>query len=141
MKHRISKSRLGRDTAHRWAMLRTMVTQLIREQRIRTTLPRAKELRRVADNMITLGKKGDLNARRQAAAVVNGDEEIHTLFTTLAERYRDREGGYTRVLKTQQRKNDAAPMAYIEFVDREGELRPARPPKNSLLPKIAQAGM
>uniref|UniRef100_A0A061QYJ2 Large ribosomal subunit protein bL17c n=1 Tax=Tetraselmis sp. GSL018 TaxID=582737 RepID=A0A061QYJ2_9CHLO len=136
MKHRIKVNRLGRDAAHRWSMLRTMVTQLIRHQRLRTTLPRAKELRRVADQMVTLGKKGDLSARRRATAVIRGDEEVRELFTTLAERYREREGGYTRVLKTFRRKNDAAPMAYIEFVDRPGEFRPARPP--SLLPPIAR---
>ena len=119
-------------------MLRTMVTQLIREQRLRTTVDRAKELRRLADKMVTLGKQGDLSARRRAAAVIRGDEEIHTLFTTLAERYSEREGGYTRVLKTRQRKNDAANMAYVEFVDRPGEFRPARPPQKSLLPVAAQ---
>mmetsp|Transcript_4550 Transcript_4550/g.11297 ORF Transcript_4550/g.11297 Transcript_4550/m.11297 type:complete len:144 (-) Transcript_4550:140-571(-) len=139
MKHRVSLKRLGRDSAHRWAMLRNLVTQLVRHQRIRTTLPRAKELRRVADQVVTLGKQGDLNARRRLGAIVRGDEEVHTLFTTMAERYRDREGGYTRILKTSQRVNDAAPMAYIEYVDREGEFRPARPPQKSLLPLAARA--
>mmetsp|Transcript_22927 Transcript_22927/g.40803 ORF Transcript_22927/g.40803 Transcript_22927/m.40803 type:complete len:143 (-) Transcript_22927:224-652(-) len=139
MQHRVSLKRLGRDSSHRWAMLRTMVTQLIRHQRIRTTVPKAKELRRVADHVVTLGKQGDLAARRRVGAIVRSDEEIHTLFTTMAERYKEREGGYTRILKTRQRQNDAAPMAYIEYIDRDGEFRPARSPRNSLLPMAAQA--
>ena len=117
-----------------------MVTQLILHERIETTVQKAKELRRLADQVVTLGKQGDLNARRQAAAIVNGDAELHKLFTQLAARYRDREGGYTRVLRTGQRTGDAAQMAFIEYVDREGELRPSRPPR-SLLPPAAQAAV
>ena len=119
-----------------------MVTQLIQHERIETTVQKAKELRRVADKMVTLGKQGDLAARRQAAAVVSGDGELHKLFTQLAERYREREGGYTRVIRTGTRVGDAAQMAFIEYVDREGELRPARPPPPpSLLPPAAQAAL
>lgn len=84
--------------------------------------------------------QGDLHARRQAAAIVNGDAEMHKLFTELASRYRDRDGGYTRVLRTGVRQGDAAQLAFIEYVDREGELRPARPPR-SLLPPAAQAAL
>ncbi|EFN57581.1 hypothetical protein CHLNCDRAFT_17719, partial [Chlorella variabilis] len=119
--------KLRRTSAHRWSMLRTMVSQLIRHERIETTVQKAKELRRIADQMVTLGKQGDLHARRRAAAVVNGDAELHKLFTQLAERYRDRDGGYTRILRTDVRQGDAAQMAFIEYVDRPGELRPARP--------------
>ena len=121
---------------------RTMVTQLIQHERIETTVQKAKELRRVADKMVTLGKQGDIAARRQAAAIVNGDGELHKLFTQLAERYRERDGGYTRVIRTGTRVGDAAQMAFIEYVDREGELRPARPPSlPSLLPPAAQAAL
>lgn len=85
--------------------------------------------------------QGTLHARRQAMAVLRGDESIHKVFTSLAQRYRERDGGYTRVLRTQNRTNDAAPMAFIEFVDRAGELRPARPvaSSTSFLPRAAAA--
>lgn len=139
MKHRVAFRKLRRGSAHRWAMLRTMVSQLIDYGRIETTVPKAKELRRIADQMVTLGKEGDLNARRRAAAVVTTDSAMHKLFTELADRYRERDGGYTRIVRTRMRTNDAAPMAFIEYVDREGELRPARPPQRSLLPPAAAA--
>ncbi|KAK9816423.1 hypothetical protein WJX72_000059 [[Myrmecia] bisecta] len=113
-------------------MLRTLVSQLLRHERIETTLPRAKELRRVADQVITLGKEGGLHAHQKAAAIVRGEDVMRKLFTTMAERYADRDGGYTRVLRTRQRPNDAAQMAYIEYVDRPGELRPARVLGNSV---------
>ena len=105
-----------------------MVTQLIQHERIETTVARAKQLRKIADRMVTFAKKGGRSARIEAAAVVRTERERHKLFTTLAERYAAREGGYTRVLRTRVRTKDAAEMAYIEFVDRDGELRPARPP-------------
>jgi large subunit ribosomal protein L17 len=104
-----------------------MVTQLIEHERIQTTLARAKQLRRLADRVVTYAKKGDRAARIEAGAVVRTDRELHKLFTTLAERYAGRAGGYTRVLQCGLRRHDAAPMAFIEFVDRAGELRPARP--------------
>ena len=107
-------------------------------ERIETTLPKAKELRRLADKVVTLGKAGSLYARRRAAGIVRGDGVLQKLFGELAERYKDRDGGYCRVLRTRRRANDAAQMAFIEYVDRPGELRPARPPK-SLLPKAAEA--
>jgi large subunit ribosomal protein L17 len=116
MKHRNSFRKLGRTSSHRWALLRNLVTELIRHERIETTLPKAKELRRVADNMISLGKEGTLAARRQAAGVVHGDEILHKLFTELSVRYQPRSGGYTRVLATRIRQGDAAPLAYIEYV-------------------------
>lgn len=120
-------------------MLRTMVGQLLRHERIETTLPRAKELRRLADQVVTIGKEGDLHARRKAAKIVREDDMIHKLFTTMAQRYKDRAGGYTRVLHTGHRPQDTAKMAVIEYVDRPGELRPARPPSN--LPLAAQAAL
>lgn len=129
MKHGVRMRKLNRTAEHRWAMLRTMVTQLIFHERIETTVPKAKELRQVADKMVTLGKEGSLLARRRAAAVLRGDLELHKLFTILAERYKDRAGGYTRVLRTRIRQGDAAPMAFIEFVDRPNELRESKPPR------------
>nr|CAN65254.1 hypothetical protein VITISV_026602 [Vitis vinifera] len=166
--------KLGRPTGHRMSMLRTMVSQLVKHERIETTvaklvvtyarcetsehcrngqgsgphhnlheivngvieefqlnqflsLKQAKEIRRLADNMVQLGKEGSLCAARRAAAFVRGDDVIHKLFTELAYRYKDRAGGYTRLLRTRIRVGDAAPMAYIEFIDRENELRQSKP--------------
>ncbi|XP_030470608.1 uncharacterized protein LOC115688828 [Syzygium oleosum] len=120
--------KLGRPAAHRMSMLRTMVSQLVKHERIETTVAKAKEVRRLADNMVQLGKEGTLHAARQAAAFVRGDDVLHKLFTELAYRYKDRAGGYTRLLRTRIRVGDAAPMAYIEFIDRENELRQSKPP-------------
>ncbi|KAA0025538.1 hypothetical protein IC582_018669 [Cucumis melo] len=120
--------KLGRPAAHRMSMLRTMVSQLVKHERIETTVAKAKEVRRLADNMVQLGKEGTLSAARRAAAFVRGDAILHKLFTELAYRYKDRAGGYTRFLRTRIRVGDAAPMAYIEFVDRENELRQSKPP-------------
>ncbi|KAK3211674.1 hypothetical protein Dsin_016380 [Dipteronia sinensis] len=123
-----SHGKLNRPTGHRMSMLRTMVSQLVKHERIETTVAKAKEIRRLADNMVQLGKEGSLCAARRAAAFVRGDDVIHKLFTELAYRYKDRAGGYTRLLRTRIRVGDAAPMAYIEFVDRENELRQSKPP-------------
>mmetsp|Transcript_19688 Transcript_19688/g.28973 ORF Transcript_19688/g.28973 Transcript_19688/m.28973 type:complete len:150 (-) Transcript_19688:46-495(-) len=123
MRHRKAFRKLSRTSSHRWAMLRTMVTQLIKHERIKTTVPKAKELRRVADKMVTLAKGGTLHHRRQALAVVREKEAVHKLFSDLAERYAERPGGYTRIVKTGHRFGDAADMCLIEYVDREGELR------------------
>lgn len=111
-----------------------MVAQLVRHERLETTLPKAKELRRVADRAITLGKAQDLAARRAAAALLprgGNDGTLAKLFGPLAERYAGREGGYTRVLASRVRSGDGARMAWIEFVDRPGELRRARPPRRA----------
>jgi len=121
--------KLGIGTEHRLAMLRNMVTSLIYHERIMTTTPRAKELRRVAEKMVTHAKVGDLHHRRLAAAVVREPAAVVKLFEIIGPRYKERMGGYTRVLKlAKPRKGDSADMAYIEFVDREGELRSPRPP-------------
>ncbi|XP_028549138.1 uncharacterized protein LOC110093967 isoform X2 [Dendrobium catenatum] len=106
--------KLGRPAAHRMSMLRTMVSQLVRHERIETTVAKAKEVRRLADRMVQLGKEGTLAAARRATAFVRGDDVMHKLFTELAYRYKGREGGYTRLLRTRIRMGDAAPMAYIE---------------------------
>jgi len=109
-------SKLGRTTSHRKAMLRTMVTSFLKYEKIKTTDMKAKELKKVAEKMITLGKRGDLHARRQAAAYVRDREMVGKLFGELSTRYRDRSGGYTRIVKTGYRIGDNAPMSTIEFV-------------------------
>lgn len=117
------------------------MAQLVEHERIETTVQKAKELRRLADRVVGLGKRGDLAARRAAAAIVPGEEQLGKLFGPLALRYAARDGGYTRIVRTGVRKGDAAQMAFIEYVDREGELRPARPAQPSLLPPAAQAAV
>ncbi len=119
MRHRWGGRKLGRTTAHRSAMLRNMVTALLEHEKIETTDAKAKEVRRVAERMITLGKRGDLHARRMALRVVRTKEVTAKLFDELAPRFRERPGGYTRVLKVRRRAGDAAPMSMVELVDRE----------------------
>ncbi|GHU65471.1 50S ribosomal protein L17 [Clostridia bacterium] len=108
--------KLGRDSAHRKAMLRNLVTDLLREERITTTETRAKEARRLAEKMITLGKRGDLHARRQALAVIYDEDVVTKLFETIAPKYEDRHGGYTRILKLGPRRGDAAEEVFLELV-------------------------
>lgn len=117
MRHRKAGRRLGRTTSHRDAMLRNMVTSLLDQERIVTTVPKAKEARRVAEQMITLGKRGDLHARRQAMAYIRSGNIVAKLFDQLSNQYADRQGGYTRIIRTGNRSGDAAPMAIIELVD------------------------
>jgi len=119
MRHRKQGRRLNRSWAHRKAMFSNMANALIKHEQIRTTLPKAKELRPVVERLVTLAKRGDLHARRQAFARLRDDAMVAKLFSTLRERYADRPGGYTRVLKAGFRKGDMAPMALIEFVDRD----------------------
>lgn len=117
-------SRLGRDAPHRVAMLKNMVTSLIYHERIKTTTPKAKELRKMADKMITYAKKGDLHNRRLASTYIKEKAALVKLFEILGPRYNERNGGYTRVMNiAQPRLNDSAKMSFIEFVDRDGELR------------------
>jgi large subunit ribosomal protein L17 len=136
MRHRKAGRKLGRTSAHRSALLRNLVTALLEHERIETTDAKAKELRRVADRMITLGKRGDLHARRQALAVVRSREVAGKLFGPLAERYRERQGGYTRILKLRTRIGDAAPISLIELVDRDAKPAP-EPEKKEAKPKKA----
>ena len=117
MRHRKAGRRLGRTTSHRDAMLRNMVTSLLDQERIVTTVPKAKEARRLAEQMITLGKRGDLHARRQAMAYIRSGNIVAKLFDQLSNQYADRQGGYTRIIRTGNRSGDAAPMAIIELVD------------------------
>jgi large subunit ribosomal protein L17 len=119
MRHGHGYRKLNRTHEHRKAMFANMVSSLIEHEQIKTTLPKAKELKRIADKIITLGKRGDLNSRRIASAELRQDAAVKKLFDTLAPRYKDRSGGYTRVLKAGFRYGDAAPMAIIELVDRD----------------------
>ena len=108
--------KLGRPTAHRKAMLRNQVTDLLREGRITTTITRAKETRRMAEKMSTLGKRGDLHARRQALAYIYDEDVVTELFDNIAPKYAERSGGYTRILKLGQRRGDTAEMVFLELV-------------------------
>lgn len=116
MRHRKASLKLGRTSSHRNAMFRNMVTSLFKHQRIRTTDVKAKELRRWADNLITLAKRGDLHARRQALSIVREKEVVHKLFAEAAELYGGRSGGYTRIIKLGRRPGDAAPISMIELI-------------------------
>lgn len=124
MRHRVVGRKLNRTMEHRKALFRNMVTSLIVEERIETTLPRAKELRRVADRMVTLGKKGTLHARRQALSYVRSQQAVQKLFSEIAERFAGRSGGYTRILKLGHRQGDGSPMAIIEYLD--APMKPSR---------------
>ena len=123
MRHRNSGRKLNRSSSHRRAMFRNMATALLKHEQIKTTLPKAKELRPVVERMITLGKRGSLHSRRQALSYLQDDAIVRKLFDGLAERYEDRAGGYTRVLKAGFRFGDSAPMAYIELVDRDEDAK------------------
>jgi large subunit ribosomal protein L17 len=120
MRHRKTGKKLGKTSSHREAMLRNMVTSLLKYEKITTTDAKAKELRKVAEKMITLGKRGDLHARRQALSFVRDKEIVAKLFDELSARYRDLTGGYTRIMKMGNRTGDNAPMSIIEFI-REGD--------------------
>jgi large subunit ribosomal protein L17 len=119
MRHGVAGRKLGVTSSHRAAMFRNLAHALIKHEQITTTLPKAKELRPVAEKLITLGKRGGLHARRQAYAQLRDDVIVAKLFGAIAERYKDRQGGYTRVLKAGVRYGDAADMAVIELVDRD----------------------
>ena len=123
MRHRMSGRKLNRTSAHRKAMFANMAAALIKHEQIKTTLPKAKELRGVTDRLITLGKRGDLHARRQALSVIEDTALTEKLFSALADRYKERAGGYTRVLRAGFRYGDSAPMAVIELVDRDPEAK------------------
>jgi large subunit ribosomal protein L17 len=119
MRHKLAGRRLGRTTSHRMAMFRNMVTSLFEHERIVTTTEKAKELRPIAEKMITLGKRGDLHARRQALSFIRSKDIVEKLFTEIKDKFSDRKGGYTRILKTGVRRGDAASMAIIELVGYE----------------------
>ena len=125
MRHARGYRRLNRTHEHRKAMFANMAGSLIEHEQIKTTLPKAKELRRIVDKLVTLGKRGDLHARRQAASQLKQDAYVVKLFDILGPRYKDRQGGYVRVLRAGFRYGDMAPMAIIEFIDRDADAKGA----------------
>ncbi len=125
MRHGTGYRKLNKKPQHRKAMFSNMTASLLMHEQIKTTLPKAKELRRFADRMITLAKKGTLHDRRIAHAFLRDDASLAKLFSTLAERYKERPGGYTRVLKAGFRYGDSAPMAVVELVDRDPDAKGA----------------
>ncbi|RUM39859.1 MAG: 50S ribosomal protein L17 [Desulfocapsa sp.] len=122
MRHGKAGKRLGRTGSHKKAMVRNMVTSLFEHERIVTTTPKAKEVRKVADKMITLAKRGDLHAKRQALSFIQSKDVVAKLFDEIQAQYADRNGGYTRIIQTGQRRGDAAPMAILELVGYSEEI-------------------
>ena len=119
MKHNIKHRKLNRTSSHRKALLMNLSNSLIKHEQITTTLPKAKELRPFVEKLVTLGKKGDLSARKKSISILQDEKMSKKLFDTLADRYKDRNGGYTRIVKLGNRYGDNAPTAVIEFVDRD----------------------
>lgn len=141
MRHSNAGRRLGRTTSHREAMFRNMVTSLLNHEKITTTDAKAKEIRSVAEKMITLGKRGDLHAMRLAAAYIREKSVVTKLFTTIAPRYKERSGGYTRIIKLGIRQGDTAPISLIELVEEEMKPKKVRqkPAKTIAAPKATAA--
>jgi large subunit ribosomal protein L17 len=123
MRHGSTNRKLNRTSAHRKAMFANMSASLIKHEQIVTTLPKAKELRPIVEKLITLGKRGDLHARRQAIAQMRDEDQVRKLFATIGPRYKDRNGGYIRIMKAGFRYGDNAPMAVIELVDRDPDAK------------------
>jgi large subunit ribosomal protein L17 len=123
MRHGSTNRKLNRTSAHRKAMFANMSASLIKHEQIVTTLPKAKELRPIVEKLITLGKRGDLHARRQAIAQMRDEDQVRKLFATIGPRYKDRNGGYVRIMKAGFRFGDNAPMAVIELVDRDPDAK------------------
>jgi len=121
MRHLKSGRQLSRNSSHRWALMRNLITALLREEKIRTTDPKAKELRRWVERVITLGKAGSLHARRQALGIVQDKAVVRKLFDTIGPRFKDRPDGYTRIIKIGIRRGDAAQMSVIELVGSDDE--------------------
>ena len=126
MRHAKKGRQLSRKSKHRWALFRNLVTSLLDRERIETTEQKAKEIRGYADRMITLGKQGDLGARRQALSFIRDKAVVSKLFTDVAGRFRDRNGGYTRMIRTRRRVGDAASMVAIELVEKGGVAHPKK---------------
>jgi large subunit ribosomal protein L17 len=122
MKHGVNYRKLGRPTSQRWSLLRSLATSLIKHDRITTTVAKAKELRRIAEKMVTFAKRGTETARKSASAILYEQSLMPKLFDTMAERYKNRPGGYTRIMRTTERFGDKAEMAIIEYVDSPNEL-------------------
>ena len=139
MRHLNAGKKLGRNTSHRRALLRNLVTSLVLEERIQTTVPKAKAIRPLAERMITLGKRGSLHARRQAAAFLLSPQAVAKLFDALSPRFGDRAGGYTRIIRTGFRQGDNAPLAYIEYLGSEGMQQAKRQRRSERLERKAAA--
>jgi large subunit ribosomal protein L17 len=139
MRHRKSGVKLNRTSSHRKAMFRNMVTSLFKHERIRTTDAKAKELRRWADHLVTLAKRGDLHARRQAMAIVREKAVVHKLFDEVVQRYQNVAGGYTRIVKIGVRPGDAAPISMIELVTPEPKPAKKKPTKKKAKPAETKA--
>lgn len=130
MRHRKLRTKLGRPTAHRKALLRNLACALIEQERIHTTDAKAKELRKFIERLVTLGKEGTTHARRLAFSMLPKKQAIHKLFEEIAPRFKDRSGGYTRIVKDAPRQGDSAMMSYIEFTERvEKEVKPKKQKK------------
>ena len=127
MRHQRAGKKLNRDAPHRKALYANLVGSLVAHGRVKTTVAKAKAVRPVAEKMITLGRRGDIHARRQALAFLRSQEVVHQLFSEVAPRFTDRPGGYTRIVKIGPRSGDSAPMAYLEFVDHVPRAPVARP--------------
>lgn len=125
MRHQVARRKLGRKSAHRWAMFRNMATSLVEHERIETTLCNAKEIRSFAENLITLGKKNTLPARREALSFVRSESAVSKIFSQLAPRFAARNGGYTRIMRLGYRHGDSSPMAVIEYLPGQGEVAEA----------------
>ena len=138
MRHKVAGYKLGRNTAHRRSLLRNLVTSLIVEERIETSVPKAKAMRPQVEKMITLGKQGDLAARRRAAAYLMTDEAVRKLFDTVAPRFGDRNGGYTRIVRTGWNKGDGAEKAFIELLGSEQVLDEKRQKRAEIRAKRAE---
>ena len=146
MRHHLSGRQLSRNSSHRHALMRNLSCALLRYETIRTTVPKAKELRRVVEPIITLGKTDSIHARRRAFAQLRDSELVEKLFTDLGPRFKARAGGYTRILKMEERAGDSAPMALMQLVDKaaaqaveapEPEAKPAKPAKKKAAPAAA----
>jgi len=138
MRHQKKTVKLGRTAAHRKSLLANQVCSLIEHKRIKTTLAKAKAVRPLAEKMVTLGKRGDLHARRIAAGYLGQKDAVKKLFAEIAPRAADRKGGYTRIIKLGQRLSDSAPMAYIEWVDSEGAAAETAPVAEKTTSKKAE---
>ena len=135
MRHRNAGFKLGRNTSHRRALLRNLTTSVIMEDRVETTVTKAKAVRPLVEKMITLGKKGDLHSRRQALSFLMTDKSVERLFETVAERYKDRQGGYLRVVRTGFRKGDGGEKAFIELLGAEKQLDAKRQKRDEIKAK------
>ena len=134
MRHQVKKGKLGRNTAHRRAVLRNLVTSFLERERIRTTLAKARAARPVAEKMITLGKRGTLHARRQALSYMTKEAAVQKLFTELGPRFAERPGGYTRIVKLDKRMGDGASMAMLELVGTEFKQKTKKKGKDAKKP-------